>query len=269
MIMDNARDQLPDDATLDALLAQGSWPPPRAEALARLRHSALRTLKFSIWRTRVSFTAAAAVIALVIAGALMFTLRNAAPPIAVNLPAPAPTPQLVVRDANLAERAILYSQYISPRPATAPTVVKKPPEVRPLKEPAQLQQVIHSLLTDASPSAVVKYLGLIEDPKTSRQALAALENVPPEFIDGLFLRLDDPLVSRRMAAARALGKIDGPLITQRLAQMIQRNENRREALAALVTSQGRDATRFIALASKEPTLASQIRVLRTELNNRS
>ena len=135
---------------------------------------------------------------------------------------------------------------------------------------AEMRTRLFSALLRRDPQrASESFLRFVEDPQRSDEALAALHAVPRDVIEQMFRRLDDPSVRTRMAAARVLGRIDGPVITQRLAQMVWRNENRREALAALVSSGGSDAASFVAKAKRQVALASEIRAVETELNNPS
>jgi hypothetical protein len=85
-------------------------------------------------------------------------------------------------------------------------------------------------------------------------------------VDALFARLNDPRRANRLAAARALGRIDGPVVTARLAALVRQNVNRHEALAALASSDGAEAKAFFewALSSKE--LGAAARTARQGLN---
>ena len=274
-------DQLPDDQTLDALLAQARWSEPSEDSLRHLRRIALHRPSFSLMRIASPSMAAAAVLVIAL-GTIWLVINRHEPVETAVIPQPPPTPvqTIVARNATPAEQAILYSLERPPRKRRPAT----PAPQQPLQSasPAELAHRLHecfdyttrqtllaAILHNRSAQAVEVYLNLIDDPATSNEALAGLENVSPFVIDELFRRLDDSLVSRRMAAARALGRLDGPVITERLAMMVQRNENRREALAALVSSEGDDATDFISRARKQPSLASEIRVIQSELNKPS
>jgi HEAT repeat protein len=79
----------------------------------------------------------------------------------------------------------------------------------------------------------------------------------------LFDELQGPRVEDRLAAAQALGRIDGPETAARLADMAERNVSRREAVAALIWSGDRSKAAAAALeaARRSPRLASTVRTL--------
>jgi hypothetical protein len=118
---------------------------------------------------------------------------------------------------------------------------------------SERRRLLAALLRRDPARSVPAYLAFLADPATSAAALAALDDVPGPPVGALFASLNDPRRANRLAAARALGRIDGPVVTARLAAMVRRNVNRHEALAALASSDGREAKAFFerALASKE------------------
>jgi hypothetical protein len=118
---------------------------------------------------------------------------------------------------------------------------------------SERRRLLAALLRRDPARSVPAYLAFLADPATSAAALAALDDVPAPPVDTLFASLNDPRRANRLAAARALGRIDGPVVTARLAAMVRRNVNRHEALAALASSDGPEAKAFFerALASKE------------------
>ncbi len=131
------------------------------------------------------------------------------------------------------------------------------------------QKLLSALLHREANEAVPLYLAFVEEPATATDALAAADDAPQPAIDELFARLDDPHLDVRLAAARALGRIDGPAVTRRLAAMVERNVNQREALAALITSHGRDAQAIVAQARRRSSLAATIQSLEILLQSNS
>ena len=123
---------------------------------------------------------------------------------------------------------------------------------------AQRRELIAGLLRREPSEMAGGYLELVRDPATSRDALACLDDVRRP-IDVFFARLDDPRVAIREAAARVLGRIDGPQTTARLIAMARRNHNRREALLALADSRGPEARRFLLTNEASGPLAGPIR----------
>jgi HEAT repeat protein len=100
-----------------------------------------------------------------------------------------------------------------------------------------------------------------------REAVAALKSVRGPAVDRLFARLDDSNVDVRLAAAHLLGKVDGPAVTERLAEMVDENRHRREALAALMQSDGPEARQFIAQAQATRDLEAVVRSLAIQLKS--
>ena len=84
----------------------------------------------------------------------------------------------------------------------------------------------------------------------------------------LLAELGDARSDTRLAAARALGRIDGPELTVRLADLVRRDVNRREALAALMLSAGPEAQQFLEAASRQKSIASVIHSVKLTLSNR-
>jgi hypothetical protein len=114
---------------------------------------------------------------------------------------------------------------------------------------------------------VPAYLVFLSDPATAPAALAALDDVPSPPVEVLFAALNNPRRATRLAAARALGRIDGPVVTARLAAMVRANVNRREALAALASSDGPEAKAFFEWASSSKELGAYARTARAGLDS--
>ena len=117
------------------------------------------------------------------------------------------------------------------------------------------------------PQALSSYLAFVASPATSHTALAALDDLPEAPVDALFAHLEAPRMDRRLAAARALGRVNGPAVSERLALMVQRGVHRREALAALLSSNGPEAASALSSFQRMPSLVSVIRSIELQLRN--
>ena len=128
------------------------------------------------------------------------------------------------------------------------------------------RRLVAAMLRRDPAGAVPAYLAMLADEAAAPAALAALDDVEQPPVEALFARLNDPRHANRLAAARALGRIDGPAVTTRLMAMVRRNVNRHEALVALASSDGPAAKSFFesALASKE--LGASARTARAGLD---
>jgi HEAT repeat protein len=134
--------------------------------------------------------------------------------------------------------------------------------VRSHTAPEHRQSLIAGLFRTAE--GIEIYLNLVSDRATSSDALAALDQVKTPPTDTFFAALSDPHISLRLAAAKVLGRIDGPQTTQRLVAMTERNQSRREALIALADSRGPEARQFLAEAGRAGPLAGTVRSILLE-----
>jgi hypothetical protein len=120
------------------------------------------------------------------------------------------------------------------------------------------RRLLAALVGRDRPQATVAYLSQVADTRTSAQALDALAEVRHPPVDGLVAQLGNPNAKIRFAAAKALGRINGPAVTARMAALVERDVHRREALAALMYSRGKEAERYLDAARKYPELAAAI-----------
>jgi hypothetical protein len=144
-------------------------------------------------------------------------------------------------------------------PVSAPPAVPPQLPVRPPPRPDDRPGWIVALLKQSDDAAVRRYLDLVGDPTTRGDALAALARVSSPPTDRIMAALGDPRVDRRVAAALVLGRIDGPVLTRRLIEMVAADQNRREAFIALASSRGEAARAFVREAAQSPTLAGLAR----------
>jgi hypothetical protein len=115
--------------------------------------------------------------------------------------------------------------------------------------------LLSALLVRAQPASVEQFLGFVINERTADDALAAAQSVKRPPMDLLFACLSEPLVPRRIAAARVIGRIDGDTTTRRLIVMVESGVNRHEACVALLSSRGAAAVRYVGSAERDPTLA--------------
>jgi HEAT repeat protein len=122
-------------------------------------------------------------------------------------------------------------------------------------------------LVRPEPRAVDLFLAMVLDASTRPDVLASVAQIDPSAASALLKALDHPRVDYRFAAAKALGALCPHGIAPELRRMVERNRQRREALAALLCCEDRAASDFLAAAAhQQPEIESQIRVVRMELN---
>jgi HEAT repeat protein len=173
--------------------------------------------------------------------------------------------QLVAATATADSIPLLLQMDRSPatRAAAVPALARLcPPELlatlaRSHADPEPRRTLIAGLL--ATPEGTAQYLNLVLDASTSSDAFAALDRVPSPPTQGFFAALYDPHIGTRLAAARVLGRIDGPETTARLVAMAEQNQSRREALIALADSRGPEAKQFLQEAKRGGPLAGAVR----------
>jgi hypothetical protein len=148
------------------------------------------------------------------------------------------------------------------RLADAPGLVQA---ARETKEPVERRRLIAALLNRPAPQAMPLYLSLVDEMKND--ALAALDQLNRPPTDALMAQLSSPRGDHRIAAALALGHIDGPATTRRLIDMIAADRNKREAFIALASSRGQEAQAFVRRAATSEQFASlaQSAMVQTEI----
>jgi hypothetical protein len=274
---------------LDAWLATAKWNEPAPGAEQRLQ-ATLRNARRSSHAWRILALAASVVIVVGASWPLARWLRESQRPVIdqVHLvpvlqlraaPEDWPRTSVTSREPTPLEGVMLRSLKKEPtRIATAPVeqeIAAKPP--RSLREiqigltrsdlaDADRLIMLQELLERGSDDAIGLYLKQVADAESREIALALLDNLPRPPIQRLIARLNDPLVEVRMAAARALGRIDGPELTRQLANMAERNQNRREAIMALACSDGAEAREFVRRAAVSGSLVSVTKSVLAELH---
>ena len=102
------------------------------------------------------------------------------------------------------------------------------------------------------------YLNNVANEFTAETALAAADQTTNPPMDLLFAALRSPSELERLAAARVLGRIDGPATTERLIGLLEEGTSRQEACVALLTSRGPEAVNFVNSARTNPSLAAAL-----------
>ena len=133
------------------------------------------------------------------------------------------------------------------------------------KDDAEKSQFIAAMLRRNPAAAMPPFLRLVENVRTRQAALQALDELDRLPIQELMAALSAANVADRFAAARALGHIDGPQTTAELASRIENNITRRECLAALLLSRGKEAKIIVAEARRSPLLEPLVLALQSEL----
>jgi hypothetical protein len=274
-----------DRQNLDALLKQARWPAASRESTRRLEEVWGR--KWNGEPRRLGWiwpVAAAATIAIGIGSAIVLVLNppRMAPGIVSVNPTPSPAAKArweeerekvlaaarvrelsQGRPMTMRERMMVGDMRPQKQVATTqmvkvePLPMQRDPQLlvslaRQEKDLKKQRELIAELLRSESNAAVALYLELVADSRTRRVALDALDDVKEPPVEGLIGELWNWRVAVRFAAARALGRIDGPETTRELVRLIERNTQKREALAALMYSGGPDAAEFMAGARNVP-----------------
>jgi hypothetical protein len=171
-----------------------------------------------------------------------------------RLPGRAPTPlEVALLQAHVRKMALAKSraaaspkhsadqtaQTTAPAPPSAPTVDSAPP-------PTPTARLLQGNTADLQ-----AYLQRVADPRTRADALQTLDRMSPPPTERLLQVLTGPRADLRIPAALALGRIDGPVLTRRLVEMIHLNQSRREAFIALASSRGREARAYVRRAAAE------------------
>lgn len=128
------------------------------------------------------------------------------------------------------------------------------------EEPSkELQRVLlAALLGRGDVESLRLYLSNVAGEPLAETALAAAEQTPHPPTDLLFAALRSPSELERLAAARVLGRIDGPATTERLITLLEEGTSRQEACVALLTSRGQEALNFVNSARTNPALAAAL-----------
>src|SRR5688572_6785844 len=133
--------------------------------------------------------------------------------------------------------------------------------------PDSRQEAIGALLKFNDEPATSEFLSMVLDDTRRDDALAALHASPAPPIERFIANLDHPQVDRRFAAAKALGSLCNRAdVGQTLRRMVNQNDRRREALAALLSCPSREAATFIdAARARTSSIDAEVRAVQSEL----
>jgi hypothetical protein len=148
-----------------------------------------------------------------------------------------------------------FTRQQSPRELAALLMRESDPELRKAALTELLQR----------PSGMNLYLDLVLNAKTRDSALSALHLLPQSPEPLLLAQLDSPTVSRRFAAAKALGSLCHGQMLPELQKMIEGNNHRREALAVLSECRDSGAEGYIREIRRQPALGSEFKAVRDEM----
>ena len=118
-----------------------------------------------------------------------------------------------------------------------------------------------AMLRRGTGGAVNSFLELAGDPSFSTAAFEAAKEADGRTIDKIFEAMQSNRVAIRQTAARVLGALNNPIVSQRLAQMALASSGRREALIGLLSSSDPVARKFLSDAKHDIELAPSIRAL--------
>jgi hypothetical protein len=255
---------------LDEWLDQARWPEASPESVARLRAAWLAVRGRNRWSWLAPLSAAA-VVALAIGLAWLMQQKPVVPRSLVvhteNVDPPARPAVLPGRPPTVLETMMIRAaedREKKGKSTTRPVTIaqSRPNQTAPSMPPpapsapkVPSDPIVALLNDNASDAAIQRYLDLVQDSSTRAKALAALARVAKPPTERMLASLDDPRADRRLAAALVLGRIDGPVLTRRLIDMVAADQNRREAFIALASSRGADARAFVRQATQSPALS--------------
>ncbi len=126
------------------------------------------------------------------------------------------------------------------------------------QDPVARKELLSALLMRDDPPSVKVFLELVENPRTSADALDCVSVASNPPVKMLFQCLRSSSASRRMAAARVLGRLDQPEVSRELIAMVCRGVYRQEAMVALMSSSEETAKQFLANAERDPMLSATL-----------
>jgi hypothetical protein len=263
---DDERDPSSQPDPLDAWLAQARWEEPTAMSTERLKQRWMDLSRARRHPMRMVLAIAASILLVSSLWIFVESRHSHGPTIALNpfeqtveaAPVRLPGREMTGLERTLVEAQIRNEerrkkQQGTTRPDAAPERTREGADLRAsqLIQSKSLQarsdtRVHHPVAAEKSPTFAVRpFLERVADPSTRSASLAELDHLKSPPIEQLLTFLSDPRGDLRIAAALALGRIDGPILTRRLINMIERNQSRREAFIALASSRGRDAQLYV------------------------
>jgi hypothetical protein len=282
---DDDRDPSSQSDPLDAWLAQARWAEPTAMSTERLKQ---RWMDLARLRRRRSLQMALAMAASILVVSSLWVLvaprQSQGPAIALNpfeqtveaAPVRLPGREMTGLERTLVEARIRNEERSRKKLQAATREIRSDAAPERTREGADIRVsqlnrsgssrvrsdtgVKGSIAADKAPSYPVRpFLERVADPSTRSASLAELDHLKSPPIEQLLTFLSDPRGDLRLAAALALGRIDGPVLTRRLISMIEQNQSRREAFIALASSRGREAQLYVRGAAASEQFAGVAR----------
>jgi len=142
----------------------------------------------------------------------------------------------------------------------------------PRREPAPMPIAKSMPAPIAAPTAVP----LVRPPtELERLRLAAVGMLPPApkqlpadpVVEELIIRLSSPQIDDRIDAARKLAHLDDSHVTEKLQELVQRDQSVREALAVLQARKDPAAKTFVTSAMNDPNLSLLLYAVRYQYPN--
>lgn len=264
--------------------ASGPWGDPSHEPDARVTVVPVEVKPQNLSRRRRPipfFLAMAACLLLAIGAAFLLvhramkpTIVATIPPVDINsLPGRAPTPmELWMTSPRGQKRLQTMAQqrpHVDPEKARLAEFIRasdtRTLAARLSTETNDTTRVVILQNLFSRPDGMDRYLDLVLDPSKRDQALDALESLPHPPTQRLVSALDSPQVARRFAAAKALGSLCHGDVLPSLKRMIEQDNHRREALAVLIECKDSDAEHYVQQIQKQPSLGSELNVVRDEM----
>ncbi len=141
------------------------------------------------------------------------------------------------------------------------------PDLARLSPDRQVRTAIYRrLLTAEDEMSIEIYLGLIHDATVAGEVLSVADELGEPVLVKLLERLDNEDENLRLAAALALGRANGPMVTSELIRRVTSAEppaGQRETWIALVACRGWQAEKFLAYAARQPRLLGALYRTRT------
>src|SRR5262249_674411 len=105
--------------------------------------------------------------------------------------------------------------------------------IRGQRDSSLREKMLTALLSRRDKNSLGEYLTFVIDMKSRDEALAALHSMADPPVNALLAEFDHSRVSFRLAAATAIGQVCHGDVAPTLLRMVDEDDHRREALAAL------------------------------------
>jgi HEAT repeat protein len=160
-------------------------------------------------------------------------------------------------DSLTHEAAVLGLARLAAAPEVARLAASEP-------DPRLRQHLLAGLLARRTSESTGYYLGLVQQPRTRSDALAAVVAMDDPPAEMLLDYLDSPQSSLRLAAAQALSRLADPAVAERLCQSLG-GIGRQEALMALLLSSSDQAADCLRHARQNIYLMAAVQAAEQQL----